>query len=105
MSGRALFGILIGWIGWAGGFLLLYALQATGCRAGWDGHLLGPISALRLLLIITTVAIVLVLIWFTVKANRHGSTSSLARIGVLANSAAILAALCFTGVIWLRLCA
>jgi hypothetical protein len=105
MSGRALLGILIAWIGWAGGFLFLYALQATGCRAGWDEQMLGPISALRLLLIIATAAIVLLLFWLTAKANRDGSTSSLARIGVLANGAAILATMCFAGVVWLRLCA
>lgn len=104
MSGNPLLGLFAVWIGWAGGFLLLYALQATGCRAGWDDHMIGSMSALRLLLITTTACIVLVLLVLSWKARQNGQASSLARIGALANGAAILATLCFAGVLWLGMC-
>lgn len=99
MKANPLLGLFAAWIGWAGGFLLLYALQATGCRAGWDG------SALRLLLIAATIAIVLLLLGLSWKARQGQPPSSLTRITTLANGAAVVATLCFTGVLWLRLCA
>ncbi|WP_234186778.1 hypothetical protein [Shinella sp. NM-101] len=105
MSGNPLLGLFAVWIGWAAGFLLLYALQATGCRAGWDDRMVGPISTLRLALIMTAVAIVTVLLALSWKARRNGPTSPLARIGAMANGAAILATLCFAGVLWLSMCA
>ncbi|WP_337184050.1 hypothetical protein [Shinella sp.] len=105
MSGNSLLGLLAVWVGWAAGFLLLYALQATGCRAGWDHQMIGPISTLRLALILTTAAIVAVLLALSWKARRNGPASQLARIGALANGAAILATLCFAGVLWLSMCA
>lgn len=105
MIANPLLGLFAVWIGWAAGFLLLYAVQATGCEMGWDARMLGPISALRLTLIATTAAIVLVLLWLSWKAGRSGHNASLARIGALANGAAIIATLCFAGVLWLRMCA
>lgn len=105
MSGNPLFGLFAAWIGWAGGFLILYALQATGCRAGWDSHMIGPVSTLRLLLVATALTIVFVLLGLSWKARRNGPASPLARIGALANGAAILATLCFAGVVWLGMCA
>ncbi|WP_432350023.1 hypothetical protein WMC41_29690 (plasmid) [Shinella yambaruensis] len=105
MSGKPLFGLFAVWIGWAGGFLVLYALQATGCRADWHHHMIGPISTLRLLLIATTAAIVLVLVLLSWKTGRNGLTSPLERIGALANGAAIVATVCFAGVLGLSMCA
>lgn len=104
MNANPFFGLLAVWIGWAGGFLLLYALQATGCRAGWDVPMIGPLSMLRLLLVATTAAIVLGLVRLSRKATPNGRESPLARISALANGAAILATLCFAGVLWLGLC-
>lgn len=104
MSGNSLLGLFAVWIGWAGGFLLLYALQATGCRVGWDDPMIGSMSALRLLLIMTTACIVLVLLALSWKARQNQHASPLARIGALANGAAILATLCFAGVLWLSMC-
>lgn len=104
MNANPFFGLFAVWIGWAGGFLLLYGLQATGCRAGWDGDMIGPISVLRLLLVAATAGVVLVLLALWQKAAREGPASSLARIAGLANGAAILATLCFAGVLWLRMC-
>lgn len=97
--------LMAAWLIWAGGFLLLYTLQAVGCSARWDNYHLGSISALRLLLIATTVAIVLILLRLSWRAKDAQSTTTLARIGALSNGAAIVAALCFSGVFWLRMCA
>lgn len=105
MSENPLLALFVSWIGWAGGFLLLYALQATGCRAGWDADLIGSISLLRLLLVATTAVIVLALLGLSWMAGQAGPASSLARIVAMTNGAAILATLCFTGVLWLRMCA
>lgn len=104
MSGKSLLALIAVWIGWAGGFLVLYALQAAGCGMGWDGRMIGSISVLRLLLVSTTAVIVLILLWLSWKTRRERPTS-LARIATLANGAAVLATLCFTGVLWLSLCA
>ena len=105
MSMRPLIPLIAGFCVWAGAFLLLYAQQATGCRLGWDGVMIGPLSLLRVLLIIELgLAIVLgvvVLRWF--RPSPENSTA-LERIVWLANGAAIAAAFCFVGVFWLTLC-
>ncbi|HEV7247243.1 MAG TPA: hypothetical protein VGN93_09675 [Shinella sp.] len=105
MSANPLLGLFATWVGWAAGFLLLYAVQATGCRMGWNEQMIGSISTLRLVLIATTAAIVLVLIGLSWRTSRNAGVLSLARIGALANGAAILATLCFTGALWLSMCA
>ena len=104
MNGATLLGLFATWIGWAGSFLVLYALQATGCRAGWDGQTIGSISVLRLLLVATAACIVLILVGLSWKVTHSRLEPSLTRISVLANGAAILATLCFAGVLWLRMC-
>lgn len=105
MNRNPLLALVIVWSGWAAGFLLLYALQATGCRAGWDDHMTGPVSTLRLLLIAAAASLVLALIGLSWKARADARASPLARIVALANGAAILATFCFSGVLWLSLCA
>jgi len=96
--------LLAGWVVWAAGFLLLYAVQATGCRMGWHEEALGPVSALRIALIgvAAIVACAIVLVWK--RAERVRDRSPLGRIVRLANGAAALAALCFAGVLWLSPC-
>jgi len=41
---------------WAVGFAVIYAVQGAGCAYGWDLIALGPVSLLRLVLILLTVA-------------------------------------------------
>lgn len=95
--------VLAGWIVWAAGFLLLYALQATGCRMEWHEQAIGPVSALRLALAgaAAVLAVILIVLWK--KAGRR-DRSALGRIARLANGAAALGALCFAGVLWFSPC-
>jgi hypothetical protein len=104
MNAHALFSLFVAWAGWAIGFLLLYSAQAIGCRMGWDEVMIGWISTLRLVLVSTTMAVVLVLIGLSWRTVRNAGALSLARIGALANGAAVLATLCFGGVLWLSMC-
>ncbi|MFB2552246.1 hypothetical protein [Ensifer soli] len=104
MTRHPLLALLTVWIVWAFGFLLLYALQATGCRAGLDIRMIGPVSALRLLLIVATTLLLLALTVLTRRVTAGSLGSPLARITALANGAAIIAVLTFAGVAWLSLC-
>lgn len=43
--------LVLGFTLWGAAFLTLYAVQAVGCAAGWDGVQIAGTSALRLVLI------------------------------------------------------
>jgi len=51
-----LLSLAVGFTIWAIGFAVIYAVQGAGCAYGWDRIALGPISFLRLVLIMLTVA-------------------------------------------------
>lgn len=102
--------ILAGFIVWAAAFLLLYGLQATGCRLGWDQVALGPTSGLRWLLgaiVVSALALLSWLYWFGRRTLPMKAMSSdiLPQIATAAHVAAIVSTLVtYSGVFWLTLC-
>lgn len=103
------FRIFGGFLVWAAAFLVLYGLQATGCRLGWDAVMVGSIPLLRLALVatlLTTAGLVL----FTTRLARAPAegeeerSHALEQVAVFANGAAALALFSFGGVFWLSLC-
>jgi hypothetical protein len=104
--------LLSGFVGWSIAFLTIYAVQATGCHLGWQDINLGPLSALRLMLLATLGAVLIGLsllgFWwrkrFTGTANSE-NFSLLRHTGIIIHCAAIGAtAVTFAGVAWLSLC-
>lgn len=91
---------------WAGYFLVIYAAQAVGCRAGWDGVMLGGVSLLRVITIVTVLMAVLVsgLIYLPYRKveGPDGGIVPIARHCALAGLLSTI--LVFPGVFWLQLC-
>lgn len=56
VRGLDLIWLVAGFTLWGAGFSALYGLHAIGCRAGWEETMLGPLSANRIVLIITYLA-------------------------------------------------
>lgn len=104
-------GLLAGFILWSGAFLLLYAVQATGCKLGWQEIAVGPISLLRLLLsalLLSTLGLLYAaaLLWLRPALDAtEGDRHRLLRIAKLVHLAAAVATLLtFGGIFWLSLC-
>ncbi|KQW27196.1 hypothetical protein ASE36_19815 [Rhizobium sp. Root274] len=104
-------GLLAGFVLWSVAFLLLYGVQATGCKLGWHETPLGPTSLLRGML---SAMVLTTLVLFHLM-ERHwlkpvaGATEDerrrLLHISRLANLAAAAATLAtFAGIFWLTLC-
>lgn len=91
---------------WAGYFLAIYGLQAVGCRAGWDGVMLGGISLLRVMTVVIVLMAVAVsgLIYLPYRRveGANGGILSIARYCALAGLVSTI--LVFPGVFWLQLC-
>lgn len=101
--------LLSGFVLWAAAFALIYMVQATGCRLGWDGiDLFGFITLHRTVLVAVYFAacglhLVLVLAFERSFVGAYGSFAHQAgRILALAALAASL--FCFAGVFWLTTC-
>jgi uncharacterized membrane protein YeiB len=99
---------------WSGAFLTIYAVQATGCSLDWQSGNLGAwTSPLRLLLIsmmIAGVAAVVVILLRQLRSSRTSpvseTSSFMNRVAIYVSIAALFStAFCFTGVVWLTLCA
>lgn len=102
--------LLLPFIGWSLGFLLLYGVQATGCSLGWQDMTIGPVSALRailiLLFVVTTIAIA-ASVFLALSAGKVSSTTSTAMLtvtGYTAGAALFSTAYVFSGILWLDLC-
>lgn len=103
--------LLSGFVIWSGAFLLLYAIQATGCHLGWHQIQIGPISALRLLLVaILFVLLALVgwLVWHTSKVPRGQAAEEVRVLSEITRMLQIAAlastVIVYAGVVWLTLC-
>lgn len=103
--------LLSGFVIWSGAFLLLYAIQATGCHLGWHQIQIGPISALRLLLVAILLMLLVVvgwLVWHTSKPRRDQGAEEiriLSEITRLLQIAALASTvIVYAGVAWLTLC-
>lgn len=104
-------GLLAGFILWSGMFLVLYGVQATGCKLGWHQIAIGPISLLRLLLSCLLLASIGLLYgmathWLRPAADEtRGEQHVLLRIAMLVHVAAAAATfVTFMGIFWLSLC-
>lgn len=51
VSGLNLLWLVAGFTVWSSGFVLLYGVHAIGCRAGWPGVELGPLTVQRAVLL------------------------------------------------------
>ncbi len=103
--------LLIGFVVWSAAFLMLYGAQATGCHLGWHRIDVGPISALRLLLVamlLGTLALIGGLHRIATKGLPEPQTeeeTGLRKIGGMLQAAALVATLItYGGVLWLTLC-
>lgn len=103
--------LLAGFAVWSAAFLVLYAVQATGCHLGWHRIDIGPTSALRWLLIIIlllVLALLAGLLWLTRTARnrlRSAETAPLMQIAMSLQAAAFVATvITYGGVSWLMLC-
>lgn len=104
-------GLLAGFVLWSVAFLVLYAVQATGCKLGWHLVSVGPASLLRLVLsglLIVTLALLYVI---DVRCLRPASGASdgerrlIMRVSKIVHIAAGAATLLtFAGIFWLTLC-
>lgn len=89
--------VLAGFCIWAVGFLIVYALQATGCAGGWE-HLRALLVAVALLCLGAAAGSVL-WAWRSTGGFLHN-------VALLTNGAATLAvALNFGALLWLPVCA
>jgi hypothetical protein len=103
--------LLTGFVTWSGAFLLLYGAQATGCRLGWHEIIIGPTSALRLLLaamLVGTLALIGGLHWYarrTLDPPKTDEAEMLIKIAGMLQAAALVATfITYGGVFWLTLC-
>ena len=102
--------LLLPFTGWSLGFLLLYGAQATGCSLGWQDVAIGPVSALRLVLIvlfvlmtiIMTATVVIALSAEKISLSTNRTMLSVARY--TAGAALFSTAYVFSGILWLELC-
>ncbi|WP_439533998.1 hypothetical protein [Polymorphobacter sp.] len=98
---------LVGLVGWAGGFSLLYAVHGLGCARGWSAVDVGPVDLHRLLLFAVWAASVAGLGWWTWRTWR-APAGPMPLLGWLARISAItgLGAMIVTGlpVLMVRMC-
>lgn len=89
--------LLAGFLVWSGAFVLLYALQALGCRFGWNEMALGPLDLHRAVLIgvfgLVVIAQIAVLRVTRPAAPGPDPAPFLARAGHWASLAALVAAI------------
>ncbi|HWK95862.1 MAG TPA: hypothetical protein VNR39_10600 [Pseudolabrys sp.] len=55
--------MILGFAVWAAAFSILYGVQGTGCELGWHRQTIGPLSLLRILLIVIWGAHLAALAW------------------------------------------
>lgn len=53
----------LGFTVWAAAFSVLYGVQGTGCELGWHRQTIGPLSLLRILLILIWTVHLAILAW------------------------------------------
>ena len=53
----------LGFVLWAAAFSALYAMQGAGCELGWHHQFIGPLSLLRILLILICLSHLVILAW------------------------------------------
>ncbi|TPP05454.1 hypothetical protein [Rhizobium glycinendophyticum] len=111
MKGHPFAGLLAGFVIWSAAFLLLYGVQATGCKLGWHETPLGPTSLLRGTLsgmVLTTFALFYLMERHWLKPATGAPEDErrrLLQISRLANFTAAAATLVtFAGIFWLTLC-
>jgi hypothetical protein len=110
---RAVALLAVGFTAWSLVFLLLYAIQAVGCRLSWN-HVafVGGIDLLRLLLVGTYVSALLATVFLYLRLRVRSHTANLQSVAKFldkASSQSSLAAVgsvafCFAGVFWLTAC-
>jgi hypothetical protein len=96
-----------GFVVWGSAFIALYGLNGAGCALAWDGMTLGPISGLRLALIVTWIIHVAAVICLVrITALRRGAGKGVLANGSFALSIAALVATLGTGApaLFLSLC-
>lgn len=104
-------GLLAGFTLWSGAFLLLYAMQATGCKLGWHEVPLGPTSLLRIVLsgvLLSALALFYLMAkrWLrptedATDDERQHLLSISARVHLAATASTLMT---FAGIFWLSLC-
>lgn len=102
--------LLLPFTGWSLGFLLLYGVQATGCSLGWQHMAIGPVSALRAVLILlfaVTTIIIAATVFIALSAEKISLSMSRTMLSVTrytAGAALFSTAYVFSGILWLELC-
>ncbi len=105
--------LAVGFTAWSVIFLVLYGMQAVGCRLAWDRiELFGSLSLQRLMQIgfyAAGIAWGTALYWWLRSmarmAEAHGTTNFLAHVSGLCALAAVAAvAITFVGTLWLTAC-
>lgn len=104
--------IFIGFTAWAVFFVLIYGMQAVGCRLAWDRIEIGAFSLQRLQQIAFYIAGLLAMLglfaWVrrsNVLAKQKSLGEFMQGVSLYATAAAGIAlAFCFTGVLWLTAC-
>ena len=66
-NGKGFVFVPVLWFVW---FLVIYAVQGTGCALGWDAPRFLGIDALRWVLVLITAAELAVIAWFGVRSYR-----------------------------------
>lgn len=106
---RPLAMLLVGFVLWAGAFILIYAAQATGCRLGWNQvDVFGMLSLQRgvlMVLFLLACGLHLYLIGAFGCSDARAQSAFTHQAGRLLAFAALAASLfCFAGVFWLTAC-
>ena len=111
---RSLLLLVLGFAVWGGAFILLYGVQATGCKLGWqDIHPLAGPSLLRLvlaLLFLAFVALTAAIAWWSLVRRRaagkgQGEDGFMETVGWWASLAALATTIvCFVGIFGLTMC-
>lgn len=60
---QALLFMVLGFAVWAAAFSILYGVQGAGCELGWHRKPIGPLSLLRILLILICLLHLSILAW------------------------------------------
>lgn len=114
MINNPIVAIMAGFLVWSVLFVVLYAVQATGCHlAGGDVSTIGDRPALRAVLIsLFLVSFAVILLFYRRARRRQMHRHSGSGIDTFSREvatyvwlgAAIATPLCFGGVVWLTLC-
>jgi hypothetical protein len=112
-SAGALAMIASGFALWAGAFVVLYGVQALGCRLAWNAvYVIGPLTLQRLVQVLLYLGALAALATLYAVLRRQmveradgRSTHFLHRVSAHSGLAALVAtAVCFGGVFWLTDC-